>query len=189
MVSKLDDSGDTSIHDFDEKWRCHSVASGARYVDLFEDHPQASANADVLTAYLGWVLYVRLPGGLPGGHRRVPVDPNSGTSHYPCKNSKNKITIWGKTQLFKATWKGLGTSISGGSMDWGQVEDGQMNDVCFLLLRDPDFLICRKSFVDEDKVSWGVGWTGFVDPKNNWGCDSNWFRWPKSGTVLTPWLH
>ena len=30
----------------------------ARYVDLFEDHPQASANADVLTAYLGWVLNV-----------------------------------------------------------------------------------------------------------------------------------
>ena len=32
-----------------------------------------------------------------------------------------------------------------------------MNDVCFLLLRDPDFLICRKSFVDEDKVGCGVG--------------------------------
>lgn len=28
------------------------------YVDRFEDHPEASANADVLTAYLGWVLKV-----------------------------------------------------------------------------------------------------------------------------------
>ena len=26
------------------------------YVDLFVDYPEASANADVLTAYLGWVL-------------------------------------------------------------------------------------------------------------------------------------
>lgn len=32
-----------------------------RYVDLFEDLPEASANADVLTAYLGWVLYVGEP--------------------------------------------------------------------------------------------------------------------------------
>lgn len=32
------------------------------YVDLFADYPVASANADVLTAYLGWVLYVP---GLP----------------------------------------------------------------------------------------------------------------------------
>lgn len=36
----------------------HYPSPRARYVDLFEDHPQASANADVLTAYLGWVLNV-----------------------------------------------------------------------------------------------------------------------------------
>eukprot|EP00913_Durusdinium_trenchii_P028966 g27160.t1 len=37
---------------------CLDVFSSFMVVDRFEDHPEASANADVLTAYLGWVLKV-----------------------------------------------------------------------------------------------------------------------------------